>query len=95
MTNRMAGSRAHAARPIVGAEAEALVRTIEALYEGEGLPARKVLTIDAPDGSGPRIRLGRLFIECVVCGMRQPQSKTRKSPEARRLWIEMHLRCPE
>jgi hypothetical protein len=83
-----------AARPIVGPEAEALILEVEALYAGEGPPARKTLTVCAPDGA-PRIRLGGLFIECAVCGTRQPQSRTRQSPEARRQWVAMHLRCPE
>ncbi len=51
-------------RSIVGAEAEALVREIEALY-AKGLPARTKLTVAAQDGE-VRIHLGRLFIECAV-----------------------------
>ena len=42
---------------------------------------------------GQRIRLGGLFIECAVCGERQPQSRTRQSPDARRQWVAMHLAC--
>jgi len=81
-------------RPIEPAEAEILVREVEALYAGEGPPARKTLVVSAADGT-ERIRLGRLFIECAVCGARSPQSQSRQSPEARRLWVAMHLRCPE
>jgi hypothetical protein len=81
-------------RPVAGAEADALVRDVEALYAGDGPPARTTTIVCAADGS-PRIRLGRLFIECAVCGTRQPQSQSRQSPEARRLWVGMHLRCPD
>lgn len=81
-------------RAIEGPEAEVLVREVEALYEGDGPPARKTLVVSAADGT-PRIRLGRLFIECAVCGARSPQSQSRQSPEARRLWVAMHLRCPD
>lgn len=80
-------------RSIVGAEADALVSEIEALY-AKGLPARTRLTVAAQDGE-VRIHLGRLFIECAVCGVRCPQSQSRQSPEARRVWIAMHLRCPD
>ncbi|MDB4935675.1 MAG: hypothetical protein JWP87_2647 [Labilithrix sp.] len=65
---------------------------VEALYAGDGPPARTTLTVCASDGT-PRIRLGRLFIECAVCGTRQPQSQSRQSPEARRKWVDMHLLC--
>jgi hypothetical protein len=82
------------ARSIVGPEADALVAEVEALYAGEGPPARKTLTVCATDGA-PRIRLGRLFIECPICGTRQPQSQSRQAPEARKLWVAMHLRCPD
>ncbi len=80
--------------PIDGAEAERLVRDVEALYDGDGPPPRKTLVVSAADGT-PRIRLGRLFIECAVCETRSPQSQSRQSPEARRLWVAMHLRCPD
>jgi hypothetical protein len=82
-------------RPVVGADADALVLEVEALYAGKGPPPRKTLTVHAPDGSGPRIRLAGLFIECAVCGTRQPQSRSRQSPEARQLWVRMHLRCTQ
>jgi len=82
------------AHPIVGDDADAVVLEVEALYGSKGPPPRKTLTVHAPDGSGPRIRLGGLFIECAVCGTRQPQSRSRQSPEARQLWVRMHLRCP-
>jgi len=81
-------------RSIVGAEADALVAEVEALYAGDGPPPRKTLSVRAADGV-ERIRLGRLFIECVVCGTRQPQSQSRQSPEARKMWVAMHLRCPD
>jgi len=82
------------AEPVPPAEAEALVHEVEALYDGDGPPPRTTLVVSAADGT-PRIRLGRLFIECAVCGTRQPQSQTRQSPEARRQWVAMHLRCPD
>lgn len=82
------------ARALDGAEADALVEEVEALYAGDGPPPRRVLTVTAPDGT-PRIRLGGLFIECAVCGAHQPQSRTRQSPPARRAWVRMHLRCPD
>jgi len=82
------------AEPVPPAEAEALVREVETLYAGDGPPPRKTLVVSTADGS-PRIRLGRLFIECAVCGTKQPQSQSRQSPEARRLWVAMHLRCPD
>lgn len=82
------------ARPIVGAAADLLIAEVEALYAGEGPPARKTLTVCAADGV-ERIRLGGLFIECAICGTRQPQSRSRQSPEARRVWVGMHLLCPE
>ena len=69
-------------RPIEPAEVEVLVRDVEALYAGDGPPARKTLVVSAADGT-ERIRLGRLFIECAVCSARSPQSQTRQSPEAR------------
>jgi hypothetical protein len=78
--------------PIVGAEAEALIDEVEALYAGEGPPPRTTLVVRARDGV-ERIRLGGLFIECAVCGERQPQSRTRQSPPARRQWVAMHLAC--
>lgn len=81
-------------RAIVSPEAEVLVSEVEALYAGDGPPARKTLVVSAADGT-ERIRLGRLFIECAVCGARSPQSQSRQSPEARRLWVAMHLRCPD
>lgn len=81
--------------PLVGADADAVVLEVEALYAGKGPPPRTTHTVHAPDGSGPRIRLGGLFIECAVCGTRQPQSRSRQCPEARQLWVRMHLRCPE
>lgn len=80
--------------PIEATEAPVLVAEVEALYAGDGPPARKTLVVSAADGT-PRIRLGRLFIECAVCGARSPQSQSRQSPEARRLWVGMHLRCPD
>lgn len=79
---------------IVGAEATELIDAVEALYAGDGPPARKTLTVCAKDGV-ERIRLCRLFIECAICGTRQPQSQSRQSPEARRIWVDMHLRCPD
>ncbi len=82
------------ARSIVGAEADAIVAQVEALYAGDGPPARKTLSVSAADGV-ERIRLGRLFMECPVCGTRQPQSQSRQSPEARKIWVAMHLRCPD
>ena len=82
------------ARSIVGAEADALVADVESLYAGDGPPARKTLSVSASDGV-ERIRLGRLFIECMVCGTRQPQSQSRQSPDARKTWVSMHLRCPD
>jgi hypothetical protein len=83
-----------AARSITGAEAEALVAEVEALYEGDGPPPRKILTVSDSDGVA-RIQLGRLFIACPVCGTRQPQSQSRQAPEARKIWLLMHLRCPD
>jgi hypothetical protein len=80
--------------PVEGAEADMLVGEVEALYAGDGPPARKTLVVSSADGTA-RIRLGRLFIECAVCGCRSPQSHSRQSPEARRLWVAMHLRCPD
>lgn len=83
-----------APRPVAGIEAAALIREVEALYAGDGPPARKTLTVSTSDGV-ERVRLGRLFIECAVCGTRQPQSRTRQSAEARQRWVAMHLRCPD
>ncbi len=80
--------------PISGAEGERIVSEVEALYGGEGPPPRKTSVVRADDGT-ERIRLGGLFIECAVCGTRQPQSRTRQAPEARRQWVGMHLRCPD
>jgi hypothetical protein len=80
--------------PIEPDESTALVQAVEALYAGDGPPARKTLVVSAADGT-PRIRLGRLFIACAVCGARTPQSQSRQSPEARRVWVTMHLRCPD
>lgn len=82
------------ARPVQAAEVDVLVGEVEALYAGDGPPARKTLVVSTADGT-PRIRLGRLFIECAVCEQRSPQSQSRQSPEARRLWVAMHLRCPD
>ncbi|CAN5923471.1 hypothetical protein BH11MYX4_BH11MYX4_45980 [soil metagenome] len=82
------------ARPITGAEADRIVAEVEALYAGEGPPARQTSVVRASDGA-ERIRLGGLFIECAVCGTRQPQSRTRQAPEARRQWVAMHLLCPD
>jgi hypothetical protein len=81
-------------RPVQAAEVDILVGEVEALYAGDGPPARKTLVVSAADGT-PRIRLGRLFIECAVCEQRSPQSQSRQSPEARRVWVAMHLRCPD
>lgn len=82
------------AQPLSGDAALAIVDAVEALYAGDGPPPRKTLTVEAADGV-PRIRLGRLFMECAICGTRQPQSQSRQVPEARRLWVSMHLGCPE
>ncbi len=81
-------------RSILGAEAEALVQAVEAHYEGEGPPPRATSSVRAVDGE-ERIRLGRLFLECAICGTRQPQSMSRQAPEARRIWVAIHLRCTE
>ena len=81
-------------RPVQAAEVDILVGEVEALYAGDGPPARKTLVVSTADGT-PRIRLGRLFIECAVCEQRSPQSQSRQSPEARRVWVAMHLRCPD
>ena len=83
-----------AARSITGAEAERIVEAVEALYEDGGPPARTTSVVRAEDGT-ERIRLGGLFIECAVCGQRQPQSRSRQAPSARRQWVSMHLRCPD
>jgi hypothetical protein len=82
------------ARPVQAAEVDILVGEVEALYEGDGPPARKTLVVSTADGT-PRIHLGRLFIACAVCEQRSPQSQSRQSPEARRVWVAMHLRCPD
>ncbi|MDB4996205.1 MAG: hypothetical protein JWM74_3637 [Myxococcaceae bacterium] len=78
----------------MGAEAEALVRAVESHYAGEGPPPRTTSSVRATDGE-ERIRLGRLFLECAICGTRQPQSASRQAPEARRTWVAIHLRCTE
>ncbi|MDB4943565.1 MAG: hypothetical protein JWP97_3099 [Labilithrix sp.] len=80
--------------PVPGDEVEDVVSAVEALYEGEGPPPRKTLVVASRDGT-ERIRLGGLFIECAVCGTRQPQSRSRQSPPARQAWVRMHLRCPD
>ena len=76
------------------AEAARIVADVEALYAGDGPPPRTTSVVRADDGS-ERIRLGGLFIECAVCGTRQPQSRSRQSPEARRQWVAMHVRCSD
>lgn len=78
----------------MGEEAKEIVAQVETLYAGDGPAARKTLVVRSADGE-ERIRLGRLFIECAVCGTRQPQSQSRQSPSARQQWVSMHLRCPE
>ena len=80
--------------PISGAEGERIVGEVEALYAGEGPPPRTTSVVRANDGT-ERIRLGGLFIECAVCLERQPQSRSRQSPDARRQWVRMHLSCRE
>lgn len=80
-------------RPIEGEEAEAIVAEVEALFADAGPAPRTTHEVRARDGS-LRLRAGGLFLECAVCGFRQPQSRSRQSPEARRLWVAMHLRCP-
>ena len=82
------------AQPLSGAAARAIVEAVEAVYAGGGPPPRKTLTIEAADGV-PRVRLARLFMECAICGTRQPQSQSRQAPDARRIWISMHVGCPE
>jgi hypothetical protein len=82
------------ARAIGGPEAERIASEVDRLYAGDGPPARTTLVVHAADGT-ERIRLGGLFIACAVCGTRQPQSRSRQSPEARRQWVLMHLRCPD
>ncbi len=72
----------------------AVLAAVEAIYANGGPAPRTTHDVVAPDGT-LRFRMGGLFMECVVCGFRQPQSRSRQSPEARRLWVEMHLRCPE
>ena len=74
------------------ADALALVMAVEALYDGAGPKARATTAVSEADGT-LRFRLGRLFMECAVCGMRQPQSQSRQSKEARKLWVRMHLDC--
>jgi hypothetical protein len=80
--------------PIGEAEGERIVAEVEALYAGEGPPPRTTSVVRADDGT-ERIRLGGLFIECAACHERQPQSRSRQSPDARRQWVRMHLACLE
>ena len=79
---------------IGGAEGERIVDEVEALYRDGGPPPRSTSVVRADDGT-ERIRLGGLFIECAVCRTRQPQSRSRQSPDARRQWVRMHLTCVE
>ena len=82
-------------RPIVDpVEKAAVVAAVERLYAGAGPPPRTSHEVHAPDGT-LRFKLGGLWIACTVCGHRQPQSRSRQSPEARQAWVDMHLRCPE
>lgn len=73
-------------------ERDEVVAAVERLYAGAGPPPRQTQVVRSRDGV-ERIRLGGLFIECAVCGTRQPQSRSRQSPEARQLWVRMHLVC--
>ena len=82
-------------RAIVDPDAKAeIIAAVERLYAGTGPAPRTSHEVHAPDGT-LRFRLGGLWIECSVCGYRQPQSRSRQSPEARQAWVDMHLRCPE
>lgn len=64
-----------------------LVAEIEAIYANGGPPPRTAVVV------GERFRVSGLALECLGCGMKVPQSRTRQAPEARRLWLEMHLDC--
>ena len=80
------------ARAIDEPERARIVDAVEALYAGSGPAPRTTHEVRARDGT-LRLRLGGLFLECAVCGMHVPQSRSRQSPEARRLWVAMHLEC--
>lgn len=69
-----------------------LVEAVEAHFAGEGPRAREVIEVHDDDGL-LRFRLGGLFLECVACGMRVPQSRSRQSSDARRTWVALHSTC--
>lgn len=64
-----------------------IIEEVEAIYAGGGPPARSSVVV------GGRIKVSRLAIECLACGMKTPQSRSRQAPAARRLWVELHLAC--
>ncbi|HEX7600502.1 MAG TPA: hypothetical protein VF316_02810 [Polyangiaceae bacterium] len=70
-------------------EADVIAR-VDALYR-DGLPPRTTVPV-LVDGT-PRFLVNGLFLECLACGHRVPQSRTRQSPPARALWIHHHLGC--
>jgi hypothetical protein len=71
------------------AEDEVIAR-VDALYL-EGPPPRTTVPL-VVDGV-TRFLVNGLFLECLACGHRVPQSRTRQSQPARAQWLRFHLGC--
>lgn len=77
------------ATPDDDADDEVIAR-VDAIYQ-DGPPPRTTVPVIV-DGT-TRFLVNGLFLECIACGHRVPQSRTRQSPPARALWLRFHLRC--
>lgn len=74
--------------PMDEVTAEEIVARVTEIYAG-GPPPRTTVPVDV--AGVPRFLVNGLFLECCVCSTRIPQSRTRRSPEARALWLRFHL----
>jgi hypothetical protein len=75
----------------VSGDHDGLVEQVDALWAG-GPPARGVVAVIEQDGV-IYFRVRALSLTCEGCGAVVPQSRTRVSPEARRLWLLHHAGC--
>ncbi len=75
------------------ARRERLVCQVDALW-ADGPPARGVVVAIADRGV-TYFQVRALMLRCEGCGTSVPQSRTRVSAEARRIWLLFHARCTD
>jgi hypothetical protein len=73
--------------------AEALVREVDALW-ANGPPARGVV-VTIERGGASYFEVRALSLRCVGCDLTVPQSRSRISRDARRIWLLFHARCTD